>query len=183
MTDTVTDRHVETLWKGGVHIMGSRTFYDMASYWPYSTESIAAPMNEIPKVVFTKKGLIESFNEDFTPTAFKEASGLRPIYEAKTLSKGAESWTSVGVATGDLHDEIHKLKQESGKDIIAHGGVNFAQSLVGSGLIDEYALLVHPVVLGKGLSIFSTIDIVTELELGTSTKFDSGAIVNIYRPA
>ena len=47
---------VEQVWKAGVHIMGSRTFKDMASYWPSSTEVFAAPMNEIPKAVFTRSG-------------------------------------------------------------------------------------------------------------------------------
>src|SRR5882724_10551515 len=41
----------------GVHIMGSRTFYDMRAHWPTSTEPFAAPMNEIPKVVFARRGL------------------------------------------------------------------------------------------------------------------------------
>jgi dihydrofolate reductase len=47
---------LDTLGQTGVHIMGSRTFRDMAAYWPSSTEPFAAPMNEIPKVVFSKRG-------------------------------------------------------------------------------------------------------------------------------
>lgn len=45
---------VERLWKAGVHIMGSHTYQDMAAYWPSSTEPFAAPMNEIPKIVFSQ---------------------------------------------------------------------------------------------------------------------------------
>ena len=49
---------VDTLWKAGVHIMSSRTYHDMAAYWPASTEPFAAPMNEIPKIGFSKEGSI-----------------------------------------------------------------------------------------------------------------------------
>lgn len=181
--ESVTHWTVEGLWKVGVHIMGSRTFYDMASYWPYSSEPVAAPMNQIPKVVFTKKGLIESFSEDFTTTAFKDASRLRPTDELKQLSPGAESWTAVTVADGDLVEEINSLKQQPGKDILAHGGASFAQSLVKSGLIDEYWLLTHPIVLGTGLPLFSEISEPLDIKLVSTSVFNSGAVAHVYRPA
>jgi hypothetical protein len=47
---------VETVWNAGLHIMGSRTFHDMAAYWPTSTEAFAPPMNQIPKAVFSRQG-------------------------------------------------------------------------------------------------------------------------------
>src|SRR6202047_4674367 len=47
---------VETVWDASLHIMGSRTFRDMAAYWPTSTEVFAPPMNQIPKAVFSKQG-------------------------------------------------------------------------------------------------------------------------------
>ncbi len=47
---------VDTVWNASLHIMGSRTFQDMAAYWPTSTEVFAPPMNQIPKAVFTRKG-------------------------------------------------------------------------------------------------------------------------------
>jgi dihydrofolate reductase len=46
---------VETVWNASLHIMGSRTFRDMAAYWPTSTEVFAPPMNQIPKAVFSKR--------------------------------------------------------------------------------------------------------------------------------
>ncbi len=45
---------VDALWQAGVHIMGSRTYYDMAAYWPTSTEPFAPPMNEIPNPACTR---------------------------------------------------------------------------------------------------------------------------------
>ena len=50
----VTRWIVDLLWKAGVHIMGSNTYHDMEAYWPNSTEPYAPPMNQIPKVVFSK---------------------------------------------------------------------------------------------------------------------------------
>jgi hypothetical protein len=47
---------VETVWNASMHIMGSRTFHDMAAYWPTSTEVFAPPMNQIPKAVFSRQG-------------------------------------------------------------------------------------------------------------------------------
>ena len=47
---------VETISNASLHIMGSRTFHDMAAYWPTSTEVFAPPMNEIPKAVFSRQG-------------------------------------------------------------------------------------------------------------------------------
>lgn len=184
MDEDVTAWTVETLWHAGVHIMGSRTFHDMASYWPTSNEPFAAPMNEIPKVVFTRKGFLEPTSEDLTTKALKDArinsEGL--FNTSDTLSLHASTWTNATIADEDLFVEITKLKQLEGKPILAHGGVGFAQSLIESGLIDEYQLLVHPVILGKGLSLFSAVTTPFDLKLESSVSFKSGAIANTYKP-
>ena len=175
---------VNTISQAGLHIMGSRTFRDMAAWWPFSTEPFAAPMNDIPKVVFTQKGLNTS--ESGTTTAFKNATQMRiekglPI--AADADKKMASWTNAQVATGDLTEEINKLKQQPGKDILAHGGAQFAQSLAKAGVIDEYQLVIHPVALGKGLSIFSELPKPVYLDLISSTAFKCGVVAHIYRPA
>ena len=54
MDEGAVEWTMNSIWQAGVHIMGSRTFHDMASYWPSSNEVYAAPMNEIPKVVFSR---------------------------------------------------------------------------------------------------------------------------------
>src|SRR5690349_24290606 len=51
---------VDSISRGGAHIMGSHTFRDMAAYWPASTEVFAAPMNEIPKVYFSRSGTADT---------------------------------------------------------------------------------------------------------------------------
>src|SRR5690242_11371173 len=141
---------VETLWVAGLHAMGSRTFADMSAWWPTSIEPYAAPMNQIPKVVFTKKGVDLSA----TTESLENARAMRPNALGKEKQPGAESWAKARVAKGDLTEELKKLKAEDGDPILAHGGAGFCRSLVSSGLVDEYRLLVHPVAIGRGLSIF-----------------------------
>ncbi|MHB9140468.1 MAG: dihydrofolate reductase family protein [Paludibacter sp.] len=175
---------VKTLWEAGVHIMGSRTFHDMASYWPTSDEPFAAPMNEIPKVVFTRKGFVEPIHDNLTTNALKDArinsEGL--FNTSDILSLHASSWTHVTVASGDLLTEINRLKEQDGKFILAHGGASFAQSLIQAGLVDEYRLLIHPVILGKGLPLFSTVNTPFDLKLENSIEFMTGTLANIYTP-
>lgn len=173
------------LWQAGVHIMGSRTFHDMASYWPFSTETLAAPMNKIPKVVFTRKSYLELTIPELTTQALKDATinseGL--FNTSDEVSLHASTWNHPKVANGDLENEILRLKQQEGSFIIAHGGAGFAQSLVASGLIDEYHLLIHPVILGKGLPLFSAISAPANLKLVSSTPFKTGVIAIVYLPS
>ncbi len=170
---------VASLWQAGVHIMGSRTFRDMAAYWPTSSDPIAAPINEIPKVVFARKGL-------------EHASTTRGLQDAPRLSADGsvapspavlESWTNPGVARGELAAEIAHLKQQSGKPILAHGGVSFMRSLVRERLADEYWLLVYPVALGRGLSPFAELEKPLGFKLTNKTAFDGGVVEHVYRPA
>jgi dihydrofolate reductase len=87
------------------------------------------------------------------------------------------------VATGELAFEIAGLKASDGKPIVAHGGAAFARSLIAQNLVDEYALMVYPIALGKGLPIFSDLSSPRSLKLVRSKVFPSGAVAQIYRPA
>ena len=163
---------VETARNAGLHIMGSRTFQSMAAFWPTATTVFAPPMNQIPKAVFSKQG----------PAVLKAAAqGLRHA-QAGQLQPGAESWAEAYVASGDLADEITRLKAQDGKPIVAHGGAAFARSLIAQNLVDEYVLLVYPIVLGKGLAIFSDLPAPRPLKLVRSKAFPGGAVAQIYRP-
>jgi dihydrofolate reductase len=84
------------------------------------------------------------------------------------------------VRTG-LRDEILKLKQEQGKNILT-GGANVASQLAELGLIDEYHIVVHPVVIGEGRRLFEGINLQKnlQLKLAESTVFKSGAVVLRY---
>lgn len=143
------------LWDAGVHIMGRNTFDSMAGYWPTSSDSLAAPMNEIPKVVFTRQAELDT-------------------------TKYLNSWSDALVAT-DLVADLAKLKQQAGKFILAHGGASFAQDLVHHDLIDEYRLVIYPVILGKGKSLFSKAQKEFDLRLINSIPYPSGIIINTYQ--
>jgi len=174
---------VKTISDAGVHIMGSCTFRDMAAWWPTSTEPYAKAMNEIPKVVFSKDPNVKSSNEKLTTMALEDATRVRGSSRAPDSAGNIESWANARVATGDLAEEIAKLKAEPGKDILAHGGARFAQSLVRLGLIDEYQLMVHPIALARGLALFWSLRESLNLRLVSSTAFPSGAIAHVYRSA
>lgn len=152
---------VEKSSEAGLIIMGRKSFETMASYWPTATGSFAAPMNQIPKAVFTKKG-------------FK---GIQPTPDAPAASI---SWAEARVFDGDLAQGIKKLKAEAGKPIVAIGGAGFMRSLIATGLIDEYVLATHPVALGSGLPIFRDITMPLYLKLVDVKTFPGGAMAKTY---
>ncbi|MBS1689404.1 MAG: dihydrofolate reductase family protein [Bacteroidetes bacterium] len=153
---------VTAIEQGGLIIMGRNTFETLAAYWPTATGPFAKPMNEIPKAVFTQKG-------------FKgiDAGGAE-------LSPAEASWAEARVLDGDLAEEIKHLKAEAGKPIVAIGGAGFVQSLIATGLVDEYHLGIHPVALGSGLSIFSGVDVPLYLKLMDTKVFPKGVIAKTY---
>jgi dihydrofolate reductase len=175
--DQATAWTVGVIAQAGLHIMGSRTFHDMAAYWPSSTEPFAAPMNEIPKVVFSRSGSAKA-GAPSTTRALVDARAQAAAPSAATAA--TESWTSARVATGDLAEEVARLKEEPGRDIVAHGGASFAQSLVRLGLVDEYRLLVHPVALGRGLPLFSGLGAPVDLALVEVEPFRGGHVALVY---
>lgn len=122
----------EKMAQAGAHLMGRKAFCEMASFWPNASGALAKSMNEIPKIVFSKRG--------FNPAQFSSA----------------KSWAEAEVITGDLVEEIKALKRQSGKHLMAHGGIEFAQNLVQTGLIDEFCLAVHPVAAGRGFRLFES---------------------------
>ena len=90
-------------------------------------------------------------------------------------------WHSARLATLDLHEEVVALKQQPGKDIYV-GSPGLIVSLHREGLIDEYQLCVHPVIAGKGLTLFKNINDQAILKLVKTKPFHSGAIVLYYQP-
>src|SRR6266705_2976637 len=108
---------LETVSNAGVHLMGAATYARWADFWPSAPGPFAKPMNDIPKVVFSN-------------------------------SLESADWAETTIVSGDLTEAVTRLKQErSGGYLLAQGGARFARSLVETGLIDEYRLVIHPVVL------------------------------------
>jgi dihydrofolate reductase len=173
---------VETLWGAGLHIMGSRSFQDMAAWWPTSTDVFAPPMNQIPKAVFSRRGPAFLKTAE-TTAALDEARAHRGATQSAELQPGGGSWAQPYVASGDLAEEIAKLKGQDGKPIVAHGGVSFARSLVAQGLVDQFVLIVAPVALGQGRPLFSELAAPMPLRLESSKAFPGGSVAQVYRPA
>lgn len=172
---------VGMLGRASLHLMGSRTYHDMAAWWPTSKEVFAPAMNEIPKAVFTRRGVGRP-DKKMTSGALKSARAAnRGTRGAKASAQVWESWLHPLICTGKLATEIKRLKNGTGKPLLAHGGAGFARSLIQTGLIDEYQLLVHPVALGEGLPIFRDVDRPLDLVLVDSIPFRSGAVAQIYR--
>jgi dihydrofolate reductase len=98
----------------------------------------------------------------------------------KTLK--VSKWGNTVLATGDLTDEIMKLKSESGKDIIVYGGATFDSSLIKAGLIDEFHLFINPAAIGSGMAIFKDIREVQKFSMIKSTSFDCGIVELHFEP-
>ncbi len=112
--------------------------------------------------------------------AGKKFTDTPKIVFTKTLERS--EWPNTELAKGDLADEINKLKNQDGKDIIVYGGASFVTSLIKAGLIDEYHLFVNPTALGKGLTIFEGLEKPREMILTDSTRYDCGIVEHRYEP-
>jgi dihydrofolate reductase len=139
--------------QAGAHLMGRVTYQEMSSYWPQSDDPYAAPMNTIPKVVFSQ-----------------------------TLRDAEATWPVTRIARGDLAAEIAVIKAEPGPDAIVWGGGRFAGALAAKDLIDEYRLLIQPLVLGRGRALFDQLPDSRHMNLIEALSFPSGIVVHIYRP-
>jgi dihydrofolate reductase len=138
---------VETVSNAGAHLMGAATYAAWAGYWPGASGPFAKSMNEIPKVVFSD-------------------------------SLKSADWGETTIAAGDLTEAITRLKRErSGGYLLAHGGARFARSLVETGLIDEYRLVIHPAVLGGGERLFLA---PLAIEPVSTTVFSGGAVAHVF---
>ncbi|MFB9239932.1 dihydrofolate reductase family protein [Plantactinospora siamensis] len=143
---------LDRISQAGLHLMGRVTYQEMSSYWPRSDDPYAAPMNTIPKVVFSR-----------------------------TLTDAEASWPVSTVARGDLATEIAAIKAEPGADAIVWGGGRLAGALAAADLIDEYRLLVQPLVLGHGQALFDRLPDSRHLNLIEALPFPSGIVVHSYR--
>jgi dihydrofolate reductase len=147
-SDDSTSWVVETVSNASAHLIGAATYAEWDGYWPTGSGPFAKAMNEIAKVVFS--------------------NSLR-----------SADWGETEIATGDLAEAIRRLKQQRSSDgyLLAQGGTRFARSLVETGLIDEYRLVIHPVVLGAGERIFTA---PLTIESVSTTVFSGGAVAHVF---
>ena len=110
----------------------------------------------------------------------KKMIDLPKVVFTKTLDK--PEWPNTVFAKGSLVEEITKIKNQKGRDIIVYGGASFDSSLIKAGLIDEYHLFVNPAVVGNGMAIFKSFDKKDKLRLVKSMSFDCGIVLLHYEP-
>jgi dihydrofolate reductase len=96
----------------------------------------------------------------------------------KTLSKS--KWINTDIATGDLIEEVNKIKSQNGRDIIVYGGASFDSSLIKEKLIDEFYLFINPVAIGNGMTIFKGLNEIQKYTLNESKAFECGIVLLRY---
>ena len=134
-------------------VMGRVVYEAMAAVWPTASGPHAGPMNTLPKFVVSR-----------------------------TLDRLPVAWNNARLLEGDAVEQIGKLKQQPGKPLSV-GGSNLVASLVPSGLVDEYRILVAPIVLGGGTPLFHGIRDRLRLKLVETRTFRSGVVAQHYHPA
>ncbi len=120
----------------------------------------------------------DSDNPDYA--AGQKFTNTHKVVFTRTLDHS--EWPNTVLATGDLTDEINKLKQQDGKDLIAYGGATFVSALIKHGLIDGFYLFINPTAIGSGLPIFQELERKQHLTLVNSIPFGCGIVVLHYEP-
>jgi dihydrofolate reductase len=137
-------------------LLGRKMTDDFISYW---SDVIKKP--DDPWYAFAKKMI------DIPKVVF-----------TKTLNES--KWINTEIATGDLTDEIIRLKSREGKDMVVYGGASFDSSLIKLGLIDEFLLFINPVAIGNGMTIFKDLNEIQKFNMVKSIAFDSGEVLLHY---
>jgi len=129
----------------------------------------------------TYEGFAAAWPSRKDPEGFADRFNSMPKHVAtRTLRK--LQWNNSHVLNGDIASEVSKLKQQPGKDIVIHGSPGLIRSLMPHGLIDEYRLLVYPIILGRGKRVFDETS-KANLKLVESKTYDTGVVKLVYQGA
>jgi dihydrofolate reductase len=142
-------------------ILGRVTYESFAGSWPHVPDNPSASEGE--------KEYARKLNR------------MRKVVFSRSLGK--VEWNNSALYREIVPAEITKLKQEPGQDIVIYGSASVVSELTNHGLIDEYQLLVHPVVLGSGKPLFKDIRKKVDLKLVKTKTHPSGVVVLYYQPA
>ncbi len=140
-------------------LFGKTTYLYMAGYWPSADKDEIANKDEIAD----------------------KMNGLAKIVFSTTLDKA--EWNNSRLVKSDIVAEVSRLKQEPGKDMVILGSAMLASHLLQEGLIDEYRVILVPVLLGKGHLLFNGINRKLDLKLNQTKPLASGAAVLYYQKA
>jgi len=139
-------------------VLGRVTYQELAAYWPFaSTEDDinAELVNTVPKIIFSRT--------------------LEQVEWGK--------WGNTRLVKDDPVGAIANLKQQPGKDIVIFGSGRLVSQLAQAGLVDEYQLRVHPVILGSGKPLFKDLKEPVKLNLLEATPLSQGVVVLHYQRA
>jgi dihydrofolate reductase len=139
-------------------LYGRITYEMMQSYWPEAGEQPNASKHDKEHSAWYNK--------------------VSKVVLSKTMQEtGLHNTKVIG---GQLSDNINKLKQQDGKNILIFGSPGASQSLLNEGLIDQFWLFVNPIILGQGMPLFKDITGTTKLKLAESKTFACGVIALHY---
>jgi dihydrofolate reductase len=144
---------VENLNNAGGFLLGRRTYELFASHWPNASEEeqpMAEPLNSKPKYVATT-----------------------------TLSEPLE-WENSTVLDGDVAEAVAALKKEDGDDLLVIGSTELVKTLIEHDLVDEFRVMIDPLVVGGGRRLFPEDGALSELRLLDSEPTKTGAILATY---
>jgi len=141
-------------------LLGRVTYQSFAGSWPHVPDNPDASEGE----------------KDYA----RRLNSMRKVVFSRTLA--SVDWNNSTLLREVVPEEINKLKQEPGGDMLIYGSASLVQELTNLGLIDEYQVLVHPVILGGGKPLFRDIKNQVKLSLVKSKTHPSGVVVLFYRP-
>ncbi len=122
----------------------------------------------------------EGFKTDSDKITFAQKMvNIPKVIFSKTLD--LPFGTNTSLATGNLAEEIARLKNENGKDMLVYGGTGFVSSLIAGGHIDEFYFFVNPVIINKGMRIFDLLNERQKLTLISATPYQCGVTVLHYK--
>jgi dihydrofolate reductase len=157
--EELLDYYTQLLRDADLEVFGRKTYQLMVPYWPEVAKDPSA----------TKE------DKEFARTFVS----LNKIVFSRTLDSAEDGNTRI--VRGNLHDEILKLKQERGKNILV-GGVDIPSQLIELGLVDEYRFVVQPIVAGEGRRLMEGVSLPERLQLKLveSRPFKSGCVALRY---
>jgi len=142
---------------GGVLLFGRVTYELMVSHWPTP----------------------EAMKQD--PVVARQMNNLPKVVFSKTLEK--VTWNNTRLVKGHLVEEVQRMKKEPGQDIVIFGSGSIISQLASENLIDEYQMVVIPIVLGDGRTMFEGVEKRLALKLTRTRIFGNGNAFLCYQPA
>jgi len=127
----------------------------------------------------TYEGFAKAWPDQKDPSGFADKFNSMPKYVvSKTLTKA--DWTNSHIINNNIVDEVQKLKDQDGGNIVVHGSGTLVRFLLENHLVDEMTILLYPVVLGEGKRLFADMQKI-DLELAESKPFKTGVVALHYQ--